>query len=62
MIEVFQTGTAAKSRLWPPDCSPLQASARAYGRVFVEEGPTPYPDQWAFMVTILPMPAQDIAP
>ncbi len=42
---------------------PLQKRARALnGSVFVDETLTPYPDQWAFLASIQPMPVQDIAP
>ncbi len=42
---------------------PLQKRARVLnGSVFVDETLTPYPDQWAFLASIQPMPVQDIAP
>ncbi len=42
---------------------PLQKRARALnGSVFVDETLAPYPDQWAFLASIQPMPVQDIAP
>ena len=42
---------------------PLQKRVRALGgSVFVDEALTPYPDQWAFLASIQPMPVQDIAP
>ncbi len=41
---------------------PLQKKARALGgSIFVDETLTPYPDQWAFLASIQPMPVQDIA-
>lgn len=40
---------------------PLQKHPLANGRsVFVDENLRPYPDQWAFLASILPMPGQDI--
>lgn len=42
---------------------PLQKRARALGgSIFVDETLVPYPDQWAFLASIQPMPVQDIAP
>ena len=42
---------------------PLQKRARALGgSIFVDEALVPYPDQWAFLASIQPMPVQDIAP
>lgn len=42
---------------------PLQKRARAQGgSVFVDETLVPYPDQWAFLASVQPMPAKDIAP
>lgn len=42
---------------------PLQKRARAQGgSVFVDEKLVPYPDQWAFLASVQPMPARDIAP
>ena len=42
---------------------PLQKRARALnGSVFVDETLVAYPDQWAFLASIQPMPVQDIAP
>lgn len=42
---------------------PLQKRARALGgSIFVDETLTPYPDQWAFLASIQPIPVQDIAP
>lgn len=41
---------------------PLQKRARALGgSIFVDETLAPYPDQWAFLASIQPMPVQDIA-
>lgn len=41
---------------------PLQKRARAQGgSVFVDEKLVPYPDQWAFLASVQPMPARDIA-
>lgn len=42
---------------------PLQKEAREKGRsVFVDATLQPYPDQWAFLAAIQPMPAHDIEP
>ncbi|WAJ37649.1 DEAD/DEAH box helicase family protein [Pseudomonas sp. GOM7] len=42
---------------------PLQKRARAQGgSVFADEKLVPYPDQWAFLASVQPMPARDIAP
>ncbi len=42
---------------------PLQKRARAQGgSVFVDETLVPYPDQWAFLASVQPMSARDIAP
>ena len=42
---------------------PLQKRARALnGSVFADETLVAYPDQWAFLASIQPMPVQDIAP
>lgn len=42
---------------------PLQKKAREKGcSVFVDEELQPYPDQWAFLAAIQPMPAHDIEP
>lgn len=42
---------------------PLQKRARAQGgSVFVDETLVPYPDQWAFLASVQPMPVRDIAP
>lgn len=42
---------------------PLQKRARALGgSIFVDEALAPYPDQWAFLASIQPMPVQDIVP
>lgn len=42
---------------------PLQKRARAHGgSVFVDETLVPYPDQWAFLASVQPMPARVIAP
>ncbi|MCU9946212.1 TOTE conflict system archaeo-eukaryotic primase domain-containing protein [Pseudomonas sp. PDM13] len=42
---------------------PLQKRARAHGgSVFVDEKLVPYPDQWAFLASVQPMPVKDIAP
>jgi superfamily II DNA or RNA helicase len=41
---------------------PLQKQARAHGgSVFVDEALAPYPDQWAFLASLQPMPVQAIA-
>ncbi len=42
---------------------PLQKKARENGcSVFVDAALHPYPDQWVFLASIAPMPAQDIEP
>ena len=40
---------------------PLQKKPREYGgSVFVDEALRPYPDQWAYLASIEPMPPHDI--
>ncbi len=42
---------------------PLQKKSREKDcSLFVDDALRPYPDQWAFLASIQPMPAQDIAP
>ena len=42
---------------------PLQKAARERDcSVFVDDALRPYPDQWAFLATLAPMPARDIEP
>lgn len=65
MTDCFPIRTGgAQRRLWQLDCPALaEAWACALGgSIFVDETLVPYPDQWAFLACIQPMPVQDIAP